>query len=209
MTTDLDAEPARAIEFCLASHARLYTTAGQFTDEQARSPSRLPGWSIAHVLTHLARNADGHARRLEGALRGQDVARYPGGATQRDGEIAEGALRPAAEIVADLESAGSRLEEMWERSAAAGWPHPELRGDDNWPTTSSPLRRLGEVEIHHVDLGAGYEPSDWPEAFVASQLPLLLGTVTNRLRSAADSRDLLAWLSGRAPSLPPIELDPW
>ena len=32
------------------------------------------------------------------------------------------------------------------------------------------VRRLGEVEIHHVDLGAGYAPPDWPAPFVADQL---------------------------------------
>jgi len=41
------------------------------------------------------------------------------------------------------------------RSAAAGWPHAELRGHDSWPTTASPSRRLREVEVHHADLGPG------------------------------------------------------
>jgi hypothetical protein len=47
------------------------------------------------VITHLARNADAHGRRLAGALQGEDVAKYPGGAAQREREIAEGAGRPA------------------------------------------------------------------------------------------------------------------
>ena len=40
---------------------------------------------------------------------------------------------------------------------------------------STPARWLGarwrEVEIHHVDLAAGYGPQDWPAAFVAHELP--------------------------------------
>jgi maleylpyruvate isomerase len=72
------------------------------------------------VLTHLARNADGHTRRLEGALRGEDVPRYPGGTRQRDREIDEGARRPAAGIFADLESSQRALELAWQRSAVAG-----------------------------------------------------------------------------------------
>ena len=79
MPSDLDANPAAAIELCRAAHARLVARVEHITDEQVRSPSRLPGWTVAHVLTHLARNADGHVRRLEGALRGEDVPRYPGG----------------------------------------------------------------------------------------------------------------------------------
>jgi maleylpyruvate isomerase len=209
MPTDLDAAPAAAIELCRASHARLLETARPITDAQVHAASRLPGWTIAHVLTHLARGADGHVRRLDGALRNEDVPRYPGGSAQRDGDIDEGAERPAADIVADLDAAQRRLEDAWARSAAAGWPHAEFRGDDHWPTTASPVRRLREVEVHHVDLGQGYEPSDWPEDYVAWELPILLATVPGRVHRREDGHDLVAWLSGRAPVPPTIELNPW
>jgi maleylpyruvate isomerase len=207
--TDLDADPVRAIELCQAAHARLLATAARVTDGQARSPSRLPGWTIGHVLTHLARNADGHARRLDGALRGQDVPRYQGGPAQRSGEIDAGAPRPAAAILADLAAAQDRLELTWERSTAAGWPHPDLRGDDHWPTTASPARRLREVEMHHVDLGLGYEPADWPGDYATWELPLLLATVPARLQQGDDARALVAWLSGRGPIPAAIQLKPW
>ena len=118
--SDLDADPAAAIELCRAAHARLVARVEHITDEQVRSPSRLPGWTVAHVLTHLARNADGHVRRLEGALRGQDVPRYPGGPVQRDGEIDGGARRSAVDIVADLDAAQRRLELVWDRSGQPG-----------------------------------------------------------------------------------------
>jgi uncharacterized protein (TIGR03083 family) len=115
----------------------------------------LPGWSVGDVLAHLARNAEGHARRLEAALAGQDLPRYPGGPAQRDAGIAAGAGHSAAELAADLAGTARALEEAWARSAAAGWPHAELRGHDSWPTTASPSRRLREVEVHHADLGPG------------------------------------------------------
>ena len=79
MPSDLDADPAAAIELCRAAHVRLVARVEHITDEQVRSPSRLPGWTVAQVLTHLARNADGHVRRLEGALRGEDVRATPAG----------------------------------------------------------------------------------------------------------------------------------
>jgi maleylpyruvate isomerase len=207
--SDLDADPAAAIELCRAAHARLVARVERINDEQARLPSRLPGWTVAHVLTHLARNADGHVRRLEGALRGEDVPRYPGGPAQRDGEIDEGARRSAVDIAADLDAAQGRLELVWDRSAAAGWPHSELRGDDHWPTSASPVRRLREAEVHHVDLGLGYEPSDWPEDYVVWELPALLATVPDRVHRTEDVRHLVAWLSGRWPVPAAIELDPW
>jgi len=206
---DLDADPGQAIGFCRAAHARLMATVAAVTDAQVRSPSKLPGWTIGHVLTHLARNADGHARRLDGALRGEDVPRYPGGSVQRSSEIDAGAPRRAAEIIADLVASQDRLELAWEHSSAAEWPHPELRGHDHWPTTASPARRLREVEMHHVDLGLGYEPSDWPDYYVTWELPGLLATVPSRLQRSADARALVAWLSGRGPVPESIQLDPW
>jgi maleylpyruvate isomerase len=206
---DLDMDPAQAIQLCRAAHARLRATVEPVTDEQVRSPSRLPGWTVGHVLTHVARNADGHVRRLGGALRGENVPRYPGGPEQRADEINQGALRPAADIVADLDASQRRLELVWDRSVAAGWPHAEFLGNDHWPTAASPVRRLREVEVHHVDLGLGYEPSDWPEDYVSWELPMLLATVPSRVHRPEDLRDLVAWLSGRRPAPPAVQLDPW
>jgi maleylpyruvate isomerase len=209
MSTDLGTDPAAAIELCLAAHDRLAARVELITDDQVRAPSQLPGWSVGHVLAHLARNADGHVRRLEGALQGKDVPRYPGGPAQRDADIGEGALRPAADIVADLDGARRRLELVWRDSAAAGWPHPDVRGGDMWPTTASPARRLREVEIHHVDLGLGYEASDWPDEYVTWELPMLLATVPHRVHRTDDARDLVAWLAGRRPVPTAVGLAPW
>jgi maleylpyruvate isomerase len=180
------------------------------TDDQVGAPSRLPGWTVGHLITHLARNADSHTRRLEGALRGQDVPRYPGGVDQRSADIEAGAGRPAAELVADLDSSQSRLEEVWDRSAAAGWPHDRLTGGSRPTTTAGPaLHRLEEVEIHHVDLDLGYETTDWPEEFLRSELPLLLRAVPGRVSRPDDLRALVAWLSGRGPLPTALELDAW
>ena len=209
MPADLERDPAAATALCRAAHARLLVTAEGLAAGQVRAPSRLPGWSVGHVLSHLARNAEGHARRLEAALAGQDLPRYPGGPSQRDADIAAGAGRSAAELSAHLAETTSRLEDVWARSAAAGWPHAELRGDDSWPTTASPARRLREVEVHHSDLGLGYEPARWPDEYVEWELPMLLATVPPRLPDPADRRDLLVWLMGRRPDLPRVRLDPW
>jgi maleylpyruvate isomerase len=208
MASDLHDRPEESIILCAAAHERLLATARRLTDAQARSLSLLPGWSVGHVLTHLARNADGHVVRLEGALRGEDIPRYPGGDTQRKADIVAGAGRPAAELVDDLDTAQQRLEAVWRRSVEAGWPHRELRGADQWDTPASPIRRVSEVEMHHVDLGLGYGPQDWPADYVAWQLPALLVTLPSRCR-ADDQRRLVAWLAGRA-SLPEgCTLDPW
>jgi maleylpyruvate isomerase len=205
----LEDNPSTAIDVCRAAHAHLLSTVATLTDERSGAPSKLPGWTVGHVLTHLARNADGHTRRLEAALRGEDLARYPGGSVQRESDISKGAARPVREVLDDLRRAQDRLELAWDKSAAAGWPHPEFRGDDHWPASASPVRRLREVEIHHVDLGFAYGPSDWPAEYVAWELPMLLATVPERVQRPEYSRDLIVWLAGRGPIPSAVELSPW
>ncbi|MFZ0919576.1 MAG: maleylpyruvate isomerase family mycothiol-dependent enzyme [Candidatus Dormiibacterota bacterium] len=202
-------EPEIAIALCVDAHRRLMATATHVDDATARRPSRLPGWTVAHVVTHLARNADGHARRLEGALRGAEVPRYPGGSQQRDREIEAGAQRSANELVHDLEESATRLEQVWTLSNQAGWPNAQLLAADTFPTTGSPVRRLREVEVHHVDLGLGYEATDWPAEYVRWELPMALARVPDRLTRPEDAQRLLAWLTGRASSIDGIELRPW
>jgi maleylpyruvate isomerase len=204
----MEMRPSDAIAACSAAHERLLTTLAGIDDPAPRRPSRLPGWSVGHLLTHLARNADGHALRLEGALRGEEVPRYPGGQEQRDREIEEGAGRPARELVADVADSAARLEETWSRSERAGWPNSRLLGTDRWPTSGSPLRRLREVEVHHVDLDLGYEITDWPDEYVGWELPLSLEGLPERLDST-DARRLLAWIIGRSQSTEGIDLGTW
>jgi maleylpyruvate isomerase len=98
---------------------------------------------------------------------------------------------------------------VWDRSLAAGWPHAEFQGDDKWRTTSSPVRRLREIEVHHVDVGLGYEPADWPEDYARWELTALLATVVSRVHRTDDVRAFVAWLAGRRPVPSTIELGPW
>lgn len=209
MIVGMDIEPHVAIALCQQSHQRLLATARRVDDATAQQPSRLPGWTVGHVLTHLARNAAGHARRLEGALQGKDVPRYVGGSEQRDGEIEEGASRMAKALVRDLEVSTQHLEAVWERSEQAGWPNAQMLGDDHFPTTGSPLRRLREVEVHHVDLGLGYGVTDWPREYVQWDLPTTLARIPERLVGDEDAHRLLGWLTGRRSTPEGIELRPW
>ncbi|HZM77594.1 MAG TPA: maleylpyruvate isomerase N-terminal domain-containing protein [Candidatus Limnocylindrales bacterium] len=198
-----------AIEMCLASHMRLINTVSQLDDATVRKPSILPGWTIGHVLTHVARNADGHVHRLEGVLRGEDVPRYPGGLTQRDADIEDGAERTAEELLDDVTSSAVRLQETWRRCETEGWPNAHLLGSDSWRTTESPLRRLREVEIHHADLGLDYTAEDWPDAYVQWELAATLSGVPERLDGDEKSRIFLSWLIGRSDLPPGFRLADW
>ena len=57
--------PDADIAGCTAAHARLLDAIAELGDDDVRRPSLLPDWSIGHVLTHLARNADSHLHMLE------------------------------------------------------------------------------------------------------------------------------------------------
>lgn len=204
----LDGNPQRAAELCREAHERLLRGVEKLTDTDVRAASLLPGWTVGHVLTHVARNADSHARRITGALNGLDVPKYLGGSEQREAEIEAGAGRPSGELIADLEASESRLEQVFDRYAAAGWPNGHFLGGSDYRAVACPAHRLREIEIHHVDLGLGYTPADWPEEYVAWDLQTLLERAAERLASD-DRRKFMAWLSGRGPLDPETRLAPW
>jgi len=186
-----------------AAHLRLDERIGGLSDDDLLQPCLLPGWSIGHLLNHVARNADSVVRRLEGAARDEIVDQYPGGPDGRAAEIEAGAGAPAGELIADVQlssraverTALSLPEEAWERLG---------RTVDGvlLPVSGLLAGRLKEVEIHHVDLGLGYTPADWPGDFVQDRLALELAALPRR----AGAADLLAWLIGRAPA---PALSPW
>jgi maleylpyruvate isomerase len=192
-----------AIEGCAQAHVRLQETLVPLTDEQVQARSRLPGWSIGHVLTHLARNADSVVRRLEGAANGQVVDQYAGGHAGRAAEIEAGALRSAADLRADVVATSAAVESAIEAMPDSAWDNPARGVDgDEQPARAVVFSRWREVEVHHVDLGLGYEPVDWPPALVSRWLPTVVETLPDR----ADPTALLAWALGRGPA---PDLRPW
>jgi maleylpyruvate isomerase len=147
---------------------KLCTSIGRLGDGQAQGhPSRLPGWSRAHLLVHLARNADGLRNLLLSARTGTPLRMYASPRT-RIADIDAGVTRPAEVIVADaLESSTRFLVEAramppqaWEANVAfsSGQPDPPV-------VVAQDLleMRLQEVTLHHVDLDVDYEFDDVPE----------------------------------------------
>ena len=144
--------------------------AERWTDPDVRVPSLLPGWTRAHVLTHIARNADGMSRALAGALRGEIVARYPHGQQGRNADIEAGATRGSVELVADVRESADRLDRIFTAVADVdGWQR--LAGERS--AEAHAVARWREVEVHRVDLGGAYAAADWPPEFVAYLLPEL------------------------------------
>ena len=150
------------------------------TDEQARAGSRLPGWTRGHLVTHLARNADGIRNMVEGALADEPREQYPDGMAGRVAEIDAGADRDAATLVADFVSAHDALVDAWRQLPADAWSRPGIwLWNGPQPVTTTLLRRRRELLVHRIDLDLGARPTDLPADYVEAEREWL---TTNRTR---------------------------
>ena len=144
----------------------LVSTAARLDDETITVGSLCDGWTRAHVLSHIARNADALGNLVGWAVTGTPRAMYDS-PDSRDADIAAGATRGAEEIFTDLNDSAARF-----ASAAAsleGAPEMaevEMRGGRMVRGAQLPTLRLMEVVFHHVDLDAGYTFADADPGFV-------------------------------------------
>ncbi len=173
-------EVSHSLDRLAAATDRVLATGTTLSDAQAREPSLLPGWTRGHVLTHIARNADGMVNLLRWARTGTETPMYAS-AESRGADIEAGAGRPAAGLATDVRESAAAL-----AAEAADMP------DDAWTAQVRALqgppfppfgvldRRLSEMEIHHVDLAAGYTPGDWPDDFLTEALPRVAESFTDR-----------------------------
>ncbi|HZY00620.1 MAG TPA: maleylpyruvate isomerase family mycothiol-dependent enzyme [Dermatophilaceae bacterium] len=144
----------------------LVRTAATLDDATIRAASRCEGWTRAHVLSHIARNADGLANLVSWAVTGTPVAMYES-PQARDEDIAAGSTRSAQEILNDLTESAARF-----AAAATGLAGPPERSEVEMRTGRRvlggqlPTLRLLEVVFHHVDLDAGYTFADADPGFV-------------------------------------------
>ncbi len=184
---------------------RLLDTAGMLDDAALGGASLCAGWTRGHVLTHLARNADSLVNLLIWAHTGIETPQYAS-TFVRDADIAEGAPRPLAEQVDDLTAAARRFHGLAQTLDAAAWAATvrNRRGDDV-SASFVPWMRLREVEIHHVDLAAGYTHKDWPDTFVDRLLPEVATDFAGKdfpaVRIIAADKDFQATVGSGAPAV--------
>jgi maleylpyruvate isomerase len=173
-------------------------------ESSARAPSGLPGWSRAHVVGHLARNADGLANLLAGARSGEDLPMYPS-QEHRDADIERTAGLPWVELLDDAQRSARRWAAAAEALPAGLLDTPVRRTPGAVPF---PVRRVGvlrrtEVEVHHADLRVGYTARDWPRDLVEA----LMGRRDRELREDGVGLTLVAddlgrtWRTGPGPTV--------
>jgi maleylpyruvate isomerase len=214
------------------SEQRVLRTVDSLKEEQWREPSVLPGWSRAHVVAHLALNAEGFAGALTGLATGEHVAIYPSN-DARDAGIEQLSTASDGIIRERLFAATQHLRDVMERVTADQWDSTVNRLPEGpvWPAAGMVEARQREVEVHHADLGVGYSHRDWPTPFAVQLLEHAAGaqsfavTATDLDRTwsvgadepvvSGTAADLGWWLIGRgsgdelnsAAGLP--ELGPW
>ena len=165
-----------------ASTDQLASRVAELDDAEVRVPCALPGWSRGHLLTHLARNADGLRLAILSVRSGEAIPMYPSSAS-RDADIDAGASRPARIIIDDFALSAHALatdvrmmtSDQWRSSTQLS----TVKGPSMVPAQSLLEMRLREVEIHHADLAVGYAFSSTAPATVHS----LIGYAAQRLSS--------------------------
>ena len=164
--TAIPAAPQPAFEDTLEATSRYLDALDELTDQDMRAPSLLPGWSRGHVVTHLARNADGLRNLLVWARTGVETPQYPSW-EQREADIASGAGRSVTDLIRDSHEAADRFAAEVTQLRAEDWEAPvrTLKSPSAFPARHVLGSRRTEVEIHHADLGIGYTATDWPQDF--------------------------------------------
>ncbi len=150
----------------IASQALVRTVDG-LDDDAYGGPSLLPGWSRAHVVAHLALNAEALAGALRGVLEGVPVPMYAA-AGGRDADIDELATARAGALRDRLLGSTTLLAGVLRglRADVLGTAIERTPGSGRAIVAGDVmLMRWIEVEVHHVDLDAGRSPDDWPAEF--------------------------------------------
>jgi maleylpyruvate isomerase len=196
---------------------------GGLSGEQLRGPSALPGWTRAHVVGHLARNAEALGRLAHWASTGIETPAYAS-RERRDADIEQSAGHPAVALRAELADTAVALASALDTLDPAAWS-AQVRGPQGHPVPASalPWWRCREVWLHGVDLdaGAGLDalPPDVTDALLAGAAadmsgkpgcpgatlaptdrdrPLTLGAAPADLTVEGTATQLLGWLVGRA-----------
>jgi maleylpyruvate isomerase len=149
-------------------------------DDDLAAPSGLPDWSRAHVVAHLARNADAMVNLLTWARTGLETPMYPSRAA-RDAGIEATAALPPVELRNDYVAACDRLATAIEAMPVDAWTAQVRSGQGAAiPASAVPWMRAKEVWVHGVDLRAGLAFADLPADFCTALVDDVLGLFAGR-----------------------------
>ena len=159
-------DPNVTVSWMEEGTAHFLATVQRLGDDELAGASGLPNWSRAHVIGHVARNAEALVRLASWARTGVENPMYES-REQRNAEISSTAELPAAELrrllvdTADglREALGALNEETWHAIVKSALGR-------TIPAAEIPWMRIREVWLHAIDLGADLGLADFPAGVV-------------------------------------------
>ena len=224
--------PGETLDWMRDGEARVLGFVATLDDDALAAPSRLPGWDRAHVVGHLARNADALQNLVTWARTGIETPMYASVEQRADG-IEEAAAQDADTLRSDVVAASERLLTALDALGDETWD-AQIRTARGRPITAAeiPWMRVRENWVHAVDLGTGATLADMPAGAVdrlvdevagglagRDDCPAVTLTATDRdpgrhwtigpegdgTEVSGTAAELLAWLIGREPGdYPPV-----
>jgi maleylpyruvate isomerase len=152
----------------------------RLSDDELRGPSALPGWTRAHVVAHLARNAEALGRLTTWAQTGVPTPMYPS-REQRDADIETSAVLPVSQLRVELVDTALALATAFDAMGQADWQAGVRSAQGREiPASEVPWMRVREVWLHAVDLDAGARVDDLPGGMVDALLDDVCGAISGR-----------------------------
>jgi maleylpyruvate isomerase len=176
------------------------------SDAEFREPCTLPGWTRAHLIAHVARNAEALGRLAAWARTGVETPMYADRA-ERDAEIEFSSRYPAARLRNELAGTAAELDRAFTALDVHGWNRIVRSAQGRMiPATEVLWLRVREVWLHMVDLGTGASADDLPARLVDVLLDDLTRVLSTRencpaVTLAASDRDR-SWSLGPAGAQP-------
>jgi maleylpyruvate isomerase len=205
----------------------LLRAVGALPDDALADPSRLPGWSRAHVIAHVARNAEALTRLANWARTGVETPMYLD-REQRARDIEQSSRAPVEQLREELIVTAATLDAAFAALDEQSWQAPVRSAVGRpIPAAEVPWMRVREVWLHAVDLDAGVGIAELPPDVVDALLDdatgtlsmkddcpavrliatdsdrgWLLGPDTDPVAVRGAAADLLGWLIGRQDAEP-------
>ncbi len=136
-------------------------TIASLTDDELAKPTHCAGWTRAHLIAHLALDADAVTNLVTWAVTGDETPAYES-REKRDADIEACAKLSATGLAKTLEHADARLLEAFQ-TLRTGVPVETVATlfSGEVSVFSLPARRTTELIVHHDDLDTTWE---WHEA---------------------------------------------
>jgi maleylpyruvate isomerase len=181
-----DAQHARnGLALARQAQAKIDEIVSAMDDATSHGASLLPGWSRRHVISHLARNADGLVNLLNWARTGIEHPMYAS-AVDRDADIEEGTRRLFQIQQEDQGAASARFFTAADDLPASAWTNTvSARTGAVMPATLIPWLRVNELLVHAVDLDRGITFDD-VVTLAGEHLETVLAFMVSRFAGRSD-----------------------